>query len=198
MYCAWCGTPVTTVSYAPCSRCGRPTNGAQTAPAAGGSSSTLITIVLVVFGGLVAIAIMGILAAIAIPNLLTATQRAKQRRTMADIRTLGTAVEAYSSDNNGYPDTTSIEALRPMLSPKYIAAMPQKDGWEHPLMYFCYDHKEGRCTGYVVGSGGKDGMFEHSDPRAYVDSPPGAKTDFSADLIFANGQFIEYPEGIQH
>ena len=199
MYCAWCGAPVTTVSYAPCSRCGRPTNGAQTAPSAGGSSSTIVTIIVVVFGGLVAIAILGIIAAIAIPNIVTAKQRASQKRTMADIRLIGTAVEAYSTDNNGYPDTTSIEGLRPMLSPKYIgASMPQRDGWDHPLMYFCYDHQEGRCAGYVLGSGGKDGMFEHSEPRAYVASPHGATTNFNDDLIFSNGQFIEYPEGVQH
>ena len=35
---------------------------------------------------LIVVAIIGILAAIAIPNLLTAMQRSKQKRTMADMR----------------------------------------------------------------------------------------------------------------
>ncbi len=52
---------------------------------------------------LIVIAIIGILAAIAIPNLLNAVQRGKQKRTMSDMRALATAVEAYAVDNNTYP-----------------------------------------------------------------------------------------------
>src|SRR3954462_9943766 len=147
---------------------------------------------------LIVLAIIGILSAIAIPNLLTAMQRSKQKRTMADVRTVATAIEAYGTDNNGYPQATSIEALEPILQPKYVTTMPRIDGWAHPLMYFCYETKEGRWTGYVIGSGGQDGMFEHSNPRDYVESPRGGTTNFRDDIIFSNGQFIEYPEGAQH
>ena len=52
---------------------------------------------------LIVVAIIGIIAAIAIPNLLNAIQRGKQKRTMADMRAVGTAVEAYAVDNNLYP-----------------------------------------------------------------------------------------------
>ena len=52
---------------------------------------------------LIVIAIIGILAAIAIPNLLNAVQRGKQKRSMSDMRALATAVEAYAVDNNSYP-----------------------------------------------------------------------------------------------
>ena len=51
---------------------------------------------------LIVVAIIGILAAIAIPNLLTAMQRSKQKRTMADIRTIATAWEARATDVNTY------------------------------------------------------------------------------------------------
>ncbi len=51
---------------------------------------------------LIVVAIIGILAAIAIPNLLTAMQRAKQKRTMADIRAIATAWEARATDMNTY------------------------------------------------------------------------------------------------
>ena len=49
---------------------------------------------------LIVVAIIGILAAIAIPNLLTAMQRSKQKRTMADVRTIATAWEARATDVN--------------------------------------------------------------------------------------------------
>ncbi|MBZ5641051.1 MAG: prepilin-type N-terminal cleavage/methylation domain-containing protein, partial [Acidobacteriia bacterium] len=51
---------------------------------------------------LIVVAIIGIIAAIAIPNLLNAIDRGKQKRTMADIRSIGTAVESYAIDNNYY------------------------------------------------------------------------------------------------
>ncbi|MEO6327242.1 MAG: prepilin-type N-terminal cleavage/methylation domain-containing protein, partial [Thermoanaerobaculia bacterium] len=49
---------------------------------------------------LIVVAIIGIIVAIAIPNLLNAIQRAKQKRTMADMRSIGTAIEAYAIDHN--------------------------------------------------------------------------------------------------
>ena len=52
---------------------------------------------------LIVVAIIGIIVAIAIPNLLNAIQRAKQRRTMGDMRSAATAVEAYAVDLNRYP-----------------------------------------------------------------------------------------------
>lgn len=199
MFCAWCGSRIATVSYAPCPRCGKPTNGAQTAPptTTGGGNAVVIVVALIV-GGLIVIAIAGIVSAIAIPNLLTAMQRSKQKRTIAGIRSIAVAVEAYKTDNGSYPSATSIDALAPLISPKYISKVPPIDGWGHPLMYFCYEQQDGRCAGFVVGSAGKDGMFEHSEPRQYVESPQGATTNFNCDLIYANGEFIEYPEGIEH
>lgn len=198
MFCAWCGSEVTTVSYAPCPRCGRPTNGAQTATPAAGGSNAAITIVAIIIGVLVVVAIVGILAAIAIPNLLTAMQRSKQKRTMADMRSVSTAVEAYGTDNNGYPNVASLDELRPLLTPKYMKAIPSVDGWGHPFRYACVEEQEGRCTAYVVGSGGKDGNFAHDTAKEYLDAPIGGTTSFDCDLIFSNGQFIDYPEGAQH
>src|SRR5258706_3949914 len=47
---------------------------------------------------LIVVAIIGIIAAIAIPNLLNAIDRGKQKRTMADMRSVGTAVEIGRAD----------------------------------------------------------------------------------------------------
>ncbi|MCK5220504.1 MAG: prepilin-type N-terminal cleavage/methylation domain-containing protein, partial [Candidatus Aminicenantes bacterium] len=48
---------------------------------------------------LIVVAIIGIVAAIAIPNLLTAVQKSKQKATMGDMKAIGTAVESYVTDN---------------------------------------------------------------------------------------------------
>jgi prepilin-type N-terminal cleavage/methylation domain-containing protein len=52
---------------------------------------------------LIVVAIIAILAAIAIPNFLAAQTRSKVARIRAEFNSLGTAIEAYSVDENTYP-----------------------------------------------------------------------------------------------
>src|SRR3954452_15521574 len=47
---------------------------------------------------LIVVAIIGLLAAMLIPNLLDALQKAKQKRTMAEMRITGTALMAWLTD----------------------------------------------------------------------------------------------------
>lgn len=49
---------------------------------------------------LIVVAIIAILAAIAVPNFLEAQTRAKVSRTQNDMRSLATAIESYTVDNN--------------------------------------------------------------------------------------------------
>src|SRR5262249_3850240 len=82
--------------------------------------------------GLVAVVPMtGIVAAIAIPNFLTAVDRGKQKRTMADMRSIATAIESYKVDHDVYPSVRTIEALQPLVQPAYIQPLPTVDGWGH-------------------------------------------------------------------
>src|SRR6266487_2458241 len=98
---------------------------------------------------LIVVAIIGIIVAIAIPNLLNAIQRAKQKRTMGDMRSIGTAVEAYAVDYNYYPaaaaannpstcfpaGTTTVASLTTLITPTYIKVMPYTDGWNSWFTY---------------------------------------------------------------
>lgn len=52
---------------------------------------------------LIVVAIIAILAAIAVPNFLEAQTRSKVTRVKADMRSMATALEAYSVDYNAYP-----------------------------------------------------------------------------------------------
>src|SRR4028119_639234 len=88
---------------------------------------------------LIVVAIIGILAAIAIPNLLTALQRSRQKRSMADMRTIATAWEARATDTNGYsaagvtiswPDPTAdVGTVEGILTPPHVRTLPLYDGW---------------------------------------------------------------------
>ncbi len=148
---------------------------------------------------LIVIAIIGILAAIAIPNLLNAVQRGKQKRTMSDMRALATAIEAYAVDNNVYPDaacatglyTTAGTALTTgsftRLSPTYIAQPPKQDGWGR-FMFFSVDAPH---NNYNVSSTGRDGGALSGTVTC------GTTTNFNDDIIYGNGTFLQWPEGSQ-
>jgi prepilin-type N-terminal cleavage/methylation domain-containing protein len=60
---------------------------------------------------LIVVAIIGIIAAIAIPNLLNAIQRGKQKRTMGDLRTCATANESYSLERGVLKDRWPVGGL---------------------------------------------------------------------------------------
>jgi len=196
-FCGYCGTPLAEVSYAPCPQCGNPSNGAprgtKAPPAAGSGSKTAMIVVMVIVGGFFLIAVLGIIAAIAIPNFIMAKERSQQKRTMADIRSVSTAIEAYATDKNEYPNATSIEELGPMLSPTYIREVPVRDGWMHSLRYETWAREKDRDS-YAVGSAGKDGRFEK---EALKDYEGGTTSQFDCDIVFSNGSFLQYPEGVQ-
>jgi len=52
---------------------------------------------------LIVVAIIAILAAIAVPNFLEAQTRSKVSRSLSDLRSIATGMEAYYTDNNKYP-----------------------------------------------------------------------------------------------
>jgi type II secretory pathway pseudopilin PulG len=191
-FCAWCGNHVPAVSYAACPRCGNPSNGAQRVAGGGDSGGKVAGVVIgVVVGGVVLVAIIGILAAIAIPNMMTAMERSKQKRTAADIRTLATATEAYAVDKDLYPSAGNVSDLNPFLVPVYAKTLPVLDGWGTPLRYECWP--EGQCANYAFASAGKDKVFERDSLQEYA---AGTKTSsFDCDLVFANGTFVQHPEG---
>ncbi len=105
----------------------------------GSGAGVAIAVVAIVFIG---IAFMGIIAAIAIPNFLSAIQRSKQKRSMADIRAIATACEAYGTDNNAYPNVSTFEELIPKLEPKYIKTLPRRDAWENQFRYEAWNEKD--------------------------------------------------------
>ncbi|MGH9748553.1 MAG: type II secretion system protein [Candidatus Polarisedimenticolia bacterium] len=133
---------------------------------------------------LIVVAIIGIIAAIAIPNLLNAIDRGKQKRTMADMRSIGTAVESYAVDNNFYPRTgTTLPSGN--ISPIYIGTVPANDGWNNLWLYAT----DTNGTQYTIESITKDST-NNSDGGGQTNS-------FNCDIVFANGQFWQWPQGTQ-
>jgi type II secretion system protein G len=149
---------------------------------------------------LIVVAIIGILAAIAIPNLLTALQRSRQKRSMADMRSIATAWESRATDTNSYTaagailswpapslDVTTIEN---MLVPTYTRKFGVYDGWGTKFQ-IGYDTRN-----YSIESLGADQVEAGTDPTSSSTGPI-VTGNFDCDIVFSNGNFVIYPEGIQ-
>ena len=135
---------------------------------------------------LIVVAIIGLIAAISIPNLQKAMNKAKQSRTLADMRAIGNALESYSVENNTYPKGLT-DANSQTLS-NYLAVygkVPPGDGWSNPW------HIDTNSSGtvYTITSYGADGVAGTN--------PGGATANFACDIIFTNNSFYQFPGGAQ-
>ena len=151
---------------------------------------------------LIVVAIIGIIAAIAMANYLNALQRTKQKRTMADVRSVAIAWESRAVDTKSYnaaavtftvpPTSVTYNELTLLLAPTYMRNIPRTDGWGFPLD-FALDQPIGgpQAAVYSVRSPGRDGQFSGN---AYSAGPT---TEFDCDIVFSGGSFIVWPEGTQ-
>ena len=103
---------------------------------------------------LIVVAIIGIIAALLIPNFLDALQKAKQKRTVADIRNVGTSMMSWLTDQvaaaaagQSTTDTVDLssfdlvdyDTVNNSLSPRYIQKVPREDAWGNAYFeYVCY------------------------------------------------------------
>ena len=101
---------------------------------------------------LIVIAIIGLIAAMLIPNLLDAMQKAKQKRTIADMRIVGTAMFSWITDQVGaaaagaastanvdmasYGSAKEASDLQTVLVPQYLQYVPVLDGWKSRYEYY--------------------------------------------------------------
>jgi type II secretory pathway pseudopilin PulG len=119
-------------------------------------------------------------------------QAGKQKLTMADMRSIATALEAFKIDNGACPGATPGEVevawIREYVQPIYIRTLPLNDAWGRPFLFW----SDGES--YRIASLGSDGILD----RSYEEIVPRTGTQlFTADIVFENGEFMQYPEGEQ-
>jgi hypothetical protein len=152
-------------------------------------------------------------AKISIQNLLTAMQRSKQKRTMADIRSMATAWESRATDENTYgtvvypsykgPRRSSVNEsvfvwptdhevsyaqMKKMLVPRYIEKLEVHDSWGFKYEFAVLSPTSaGGPDGYALRSPGRDGKFE-----GVTYKPNNETTDPDADVVYSNGAYIQW------
>lgn len=161
---------------------------------------------------LIVVAIIGIIASILIPNLLDALQKARQKRTSADVRNVGTAWMSWLSDQVGaasagagkvYPSSghsaMSYPRLFQYLRPKddffYLQEVPQFDGWGYPLG-FAVNWQLSSSTVLMIcaPSQGGDYMLGANCNDDDWTLTPFLVTDYEQDIVWADGYFVRWPE----
>ena len=159
---------------------------------------------------LIVIAIIGIIAAILIPNMIAALHKAKQKRTVAEMRQVGTALMSWLTDQVGaaaagasqtynFDDLTisltAEEVLGTLyISPTifYVTTIPVKDGWGF-LLDYAWSGKVLGARVFGIRSRGRDGQVgPTTNPYPFG---PFTTTEFDEDIVWADGLFIRYPAG---
>ncbi len=157
---------------------------------------------------LIVVAIIGIIAAILIPNLIDALQKAKQKRTMADMRNVGTAWLSWVTDvvsgaaagtgvttwdGSAYTTithSTLFGTLHPSSTFFYLNELPAKDGWKNSYSYGYTNEPLGSQV-IAIRSSGRNGTFTAGNPTIGPFTP----TRYDEDIIWADGFFVRWPGG---
>jgi hypothetical protein len=125
-----------------------------------------------------------------------------QKRTVADIRNIGTAMFSWLTDHIGAGAAgqsqvdlqkyvvISRKELEKILVPVYLQVVPEADGWGHPYEFYL-DTEDLINKKYVIciRSSGRDGRFSAS----VYSVGDFAQNDFDQDIVWADGFFIRWP-----
>jgi type II secretion system protein G len=154
---------------------------------------------------LIVIAIIGIIASMLVPNLLDAMHKAKQKRTMANIKVVGGAMFSWLTDESAaaaagqevttidlgdYGSTVTPDELLKVLSPTYLQLVPERDGWQNPMRYHLRLEDPSARQVMAIASPGRNGEFEAGPYVAGGFDP----TDYERDIVWADGFFVRWPQ----
>jgi len=154
---------------------------------------------------LIVIAIIGLIAAMLIPNLLDAMQKAKQKRTIADIRITGTAMFSWLTDQVGaaaagaagtnvdlgsYGSVLQASDLVTILEPTYLQVVPTRDGWKGTYDYYLNISSVMSRSVMAIRSRGSDGVAS-TNVYTVTNFDP---TDYGQDIVWADGYMVRWPQ----
>jgi hypothetical protein len=160
--------------------------------------------------GRTAIRVLGILVAFSLIVLARGASAAEEpsRVTAQVVRETGVAMWLWLADqlpNKSVLDekageltappwatcSTSRDELAALLVPKYISALPGKDGWGQDLQ-FCLQFEKAHPTRSALGvrSPGRDGKFTPGEYKVGRFEPSAAEED----TVWVNGYFIRWPQ----
>lgn len=133
---------------------------------------------------------------------------AAQKRTMAEIRNVGTAMFSWLTDQVGaaaagqsqVPEPTRIDLsnypeishadLTTLLVPQYIGTIPETDGWGSPFEMRLNVENPLAKQVMSIRSPGRDGSFDGDSYEVTSFEP----TAYDEDVVWADGFFVHWPQ----
>jgi prepilin-type N-terminal cleavage/methylation domain-containing protein len=160
---------------------------------------------------LVVVAIIGIISSLLIPNLIDAVQKGKQKRTVGDLRNVGTCWMSWLTDQVGataagattrtfdlsglslIPHDDLFQSLYLSQDFYYCQDIPGYDGWGYGFEYYLNLDNLSGANVMAIRSAGRDGAFSATN----YPIGPFLATQYDSDLVWADGLFIRYPAGVE-
>ncbi len=154
--------------------------------------------------------IIGLVASIMIPNLIDAIHKAKQRRTMSELKLLGTAWMSWLTDQAassaaGAQQTYKVDGFNKLsygqiygyLHPSdtffYMQAVPNKDAWGSQLTYY-QNSDPFTDQQLLLCAAARDDKYETCDGTKDIPIGPFLATDFDQDIVWADGYLVRWPD----
>jgi hypothetical protein len=75
------------------------------------------------------------------------------------------------------------------IEPTYVKRAPRADGWNFDM------RAVSTLTGYSIGGAGRDKTFQDTN---LAHGTLGTTQNMDCDIVYSNGSFTLYPEGIQN
>ena len=172
-------------------------------PASRQSGFTLVELLIVVV-------IIGVIATLIIPMFLDALQKGKQKRTMAEMRLVGTCWMSWLTDQISSSagaragrryDLTRLrriaaeDVLKSLYQTQsffYCSEVPVLDAWGFDYEYYIHPTSLVTVNVIAIRSRGRDGIFED----LVYELGPFISTNYEEDIVWADGMFMSYPAGL--
>ncbi len=159
---------------------------------------------------LLVVLIIGLIASIMIPNLIDALHKAKQRRTMGELRLIGTAWMSWLTDQAGASAAGAQQLykvdgfnaleygeiygyLHPSDTFFYMQAVPENDAWGSHLTFYLNSNPL-TDNQLLLCAAARDNVYETCDGTKDIPIGPFLATDFDQDIVWADGFLVRWPD----
>ncbi len=153
---------------------------------------------------IVVVTVLGLIIAILLPFFLDSLEKAKQRKTMANINTIGKSMMNWLTDQAGAAaagftadqmdlqnfEIITTDDLTAIMVPVYLPTLPRNDGWGSAFDYYLKVIDFNDPDTIAIRSSGGDGVF--SGPIYTM--APFTTTDYDQDIVWADGLFFRWPQ----
>ena len=154
---------------------------------------------------IVVVTIVGLIFVVLLPYYLESLDKAKQRKTMANMNSIGKAMMNWITDQAGAAaagasttekmhlsnfNSVTHDEMDAIMVPVYLVNVPKSDGWGSDLDYYLKILNFNDEDAMGIRSPGKGGNWD-GDTYSMA---PFVSTNYKSDIVWADGLFVRWPQ----